>query len=103
MTIALPPGEWVGGMTKRFVPFDPPPLSETVTHPAAYDGRPLLFPGRPVCGCGCLLAKAGESCPACEYDRIDLDWCERSAVAASWSVTDYYLLEIEAVRRGDFE
>ncbi|WP_269304866.1 hypothetical protein [Aeromicrobium sp. HA] len=27
--------------------------------------RPIVFPGRPICGCGCLLAHPGEACPNC--------------------------------------
>jgi len=27
--------------------------------------RPIVFPGRPICACGCLLARADEHCPNC--------------------------------------
>ena len=36
--------------------------------------RPIVFPGRPVCECGCLLARADEDCPACLSRDEWLPW-----------------------------
>lgn len=38
---------------------------ERVTEPF----QPLLYPGRPICDCGCLLAVAHEKCPNCLTQR----------------------------------
>ena len=85
---ALPPGEWVARRGVRvFVPsadgvVAPVPRPER-TRAATCDRcgvvlrddgtchscerriPALIFPGRPICACGCLLARAGEECPAC--------------------------------------
>lgn len=33
---------------------------------------PLVFPGRPVCDCGCLLAFPGEDCPNCRAQLLEV-------------------------------
>jgi hypothetical protein len=47
---------------------DPQPLE--INHPRNRNIRPLVVPGRPVCGCGCLLAYVGEDCPSCRYALV---------------------------------
>lgn len=34
--------------------------------------RPIVFAGRPVCHCGCLLAYADEDCPNCRAQLLEV-------------------------------
>ena len=43
----------------------------------------LLVPGRPVCGCGCLLAYAGEDCPNCMARAEWIDWAVKAERAGN--------------------
>lgn len=59
-------GRWVGGLVKRFIPDETRPW------------YPTIYPLGTTCECGCLLAHADETCPAC------LVWAELDAARASW-------------------
>jgi len=80
--------ETPGGAGEEAGAATPEAQGERVEHvssprsPAA--GRAIRFPGRPVCPCGCLLARDGEDCPACRDMRNRLGWGERAAIEASW-------------------
>lgn len=69
----LPPGKWVGGLVKTFVPERPRPMTHV----------PALTLGV-ICHCGCLLVSTEETCPAC------LVWAELDANRASWLLHPRY-------------
>lgn len=77
---ALTGGRWVKrGMVSVFIKDAPEPVAPEperdpdlprIGRPTGCI-RPIVFAGRPICGCGCLLARADEDCPNCRANLME--------------------------------
>lgn len=72
-SLPLAGGYWAksAGGTRRWVKM-PDAKKRPMRRPQEETHVPaLIFPGRPSCACGCLLAYPGEDCPNCRYQLTE--------------------------------